>query len=431
MVAGNPTARQSRRALLRFLLGSPLFLAARPVRALEDLLAAAAECAPGLADAVEVIASPADAINVFDFRAAAEERLSPAHWAFLATGVDHEVGLRANRAGFARFGLRPRRLVDVRDLDTRTEILGTKLACPIALAPAGGQRAFHPQGEVAVARAAKARDHLMILSTGSHQPLHDVVEARGAPIWFQLYTPGAWPITRWQLRRAEEAGCPVVVLTVDLPGFGSQDRLRRFRGPGNPFRSRDDPACYACHGSTRRVAQGLRLMTSLGLDPLELASDAFTLDWDYVDRIRDATSMKLVLKGILTHEDARLCVEHGVDGLVVSNHGARQMDNALSTVEVLPGIVRAVDGRIPILIDGGFRRGTDFFTALALGASAVCVGRPYLWGLSAFGQEGVEAVLALLRTELETVMRHMGTRDRTSITAAHVQALAPGLLPIP
>jgi isopentenyl diphosphate isomerase/L-lactate dehydrogenase-like FMN-dependent dehydrogenase len=294
----------------------------------------------------------------------------------------------------------------------------------VALAPAGAQRVFYAEGEVAVARAAKTRDCLQILSIASSAPLEEVTEARGAPIWFQLYTPGVWPVTRWQLRRAEDAGCPVVVLTVDLPGFGSQDRLRRFRGPGYPFRSKDDPACYSCHRG-RVWGRATRLMSALGFDPLELASDAFTLDWDFVDRIRDATSMKLVLKGILTHEDARLAVEHGIDGIVVSNHGARQMDNALSTIEVLPEISRAVDGRIPILIDSGFRRGTDFFTALALGASAVCIGRPYLWGLAAFGQEGVEAVLAIVRTEFETIMRHMGTRDIESITGAFVRALPP------
>lgn len=418
------TARASRRALLRFLLGSPLLVAAHPVQALEELAGVAADCAPGLADAVELIASPADAINVFDFRGVAEARLSPAHWAFLATGVDHERGVVANREGFSKFGLRPRRLVDVRDLDTRTTLLGTDLACPIALAPAGALGAFHAEGELAVARAARARDHLMILSTGSSVPPEDVDRARGRPTWFQLYTPGVWQVTRWQLRRAEDAGCPVVVLTVDLPGFGSQDRLRRFYGPGYPFRSKEDPSCYACHDG-RSWGRATRLISKLGVDPLELASDAFTLDWDYVDRIRDATSMKLVLKGIQTHEDARLCVEHGVDGIVVSNHGARQLDNPMSTIEVLPEISRAVEGRIPILIDSGFRRGTDTFTALALGASAVCIGRPYCWGLAAFGQEGVEAVLSIVRTELETVMRQMGTPDLASIDASRVQLLAP------
>lgn len=411
---------RSRRALLRFLLGSPLLLAARPMAAAQELLEAVAQCEPDLSPVGELITSPKEAINVFDFQAVAKQTLSPGHYAYLATGVDHERGLHANRAGFGRFALRPRRLVDVTGLDTTTEVLGTKLSCPIALAPAGMQTAFHPEGEVAVARAAKATDQLQILSTGSAKSLDQVIDARGEPVWFMLATPRLWPVTRLQLRHAEEAGCPVVVLTIDYVGFGSQDRLRRLRGPGDPFRARENNLCRSCHGASETSQIG-RILTALGQDPLEVASDLFTLDWDYVDRIRDATSMKLVLKGILTREDASLAVEHGVDGLIVSNHGARQMDNSISTIEVLPEIVSAVDGRIPVLIDSGFRRGTDVFTALALGASAVCIGRPYLWGLSAFGQAGVEGALTVIRREFETVMRHMGTRDVASITADFVQ----------
>lgn len=419
MTSSEPTSA-SRRALLRFLLGSPLLLAARPTSAAVELVEAISRCEPDLSPAGELIVSPAEAINVFDFRAVAKQTLSPGHYAYLATGVDHERGLHANRAGFGRFGLRPRRMVDVSELDTTTEILGTRLSCPIALAPAGMQTAFHPEGEVAVARAAKTTDQLQILSTASAKSLDQVLEARGAPVWFMLVTPRLWPVTRLQIKHAEEAGCTVVVLTVDYVGFGSQDRLRRFRGPGDPFPSTESHECQSCHGPSTSGRIG-RIVTAFGQDPLELASDTLTLDWDYVDRIRDATSMKLVLKGILTHEDASLAVEHGVDGIIVSNHGARQMDNALSTIEVLPEIVRAVTGRIPVMIDSGFRRGTDVFTALALGASAICIGRPYLWGLAAFGEAGVEGVLRVLRREFETVMRHMGTRDVASITQDFVQ----------
>jgi isopentenyl diphosphate isomerase/L-lactate dehydrogenase-like FMN-dependent dehydrogenase len=283
------------------------------------------------------------------------------------------------------------------------------------------QTVFHPEGEVAVARAAKTAGQLQILSTASARSLDQVIEARGDPVWFMLLTPRLWPLTRLQIERAERAGCPVAVLTVDYVGFGSQDRLRRFRGPGDPFPTRENSECRSCHGPSTSGRVG-RLLTAFGQDPLEIASDALTLDWDYVDRIRDSTSMKLVLKGILTREDASLAVEHGVDGLIVSNHGARQIDNALSTIEVLPEIVAAVAGRIPVMIDSGFRRGTDVFTALALGASAICIGRPYLWGLAAFGERGVAGVLRVLRRELETVMRHMGTPDVPSITRDFVQA---------
>ena len=396
----------TRRSLLRFALGSPLLLAPRPVEALEWLLAAAG-AEPG-----DVIARAAEAVNVFDFREVAERKLNPGHWAYLSLGAEQEVTLRANRAGFERYGLRPRRLVDVTELDTSREILGTRLSSPVVLAPAGSQKAYHAEGELAVARAARARDHLQILSTGSSTPLEEVAAARGAPIWFQLYTPRVMPFTRLQLRDAEQAGCPVVVLTVDQVGLGAnRDRIHRFRRIENPD-------CRSCHQSWVDDA-----LHAVGIDPLDWVRDLMVLDWEFVDRIRDATAMKLVIKGIMTHEDARLCVEHGVDGIVVSNHGGRAEDVGISTVEVLSEIVEAVDGAIPVLVDSGFRRGSDFFKALALGASAICIGRPYLWGLAAFGQEGVEAVLGLLRAELETLMREMGTPSLAAITPTHVRSI--------
>jgi isopentenyl diphosphate isomerase/L-lactate dehydrogenase-like FMN-dependent dehydrogenase len=195
------------------------------------------------------------------------------------------------------------------------------------------------------------------------------------------------------------------------------------------FRMADNPECQPCHasaaGSLLRGAE--RVAGAMGIDARGMLAESMMLDWGVVDRIRDATSMKLVVKGILTHEDASLCVEHGVDAIVVSNHGGRAEDNGRATIEALPEIARAVSGRIPILVDSGFRRGSDVFKALALGASAVCVGRPYVWGLAAFGQEGVEAVLALLRRELETIMRQMGAPSLAAITPDMV--LSPGAAP--
>jgi len=417
----------SRRSLLRFLLTSPLLLCARPVAAFEQLLAAVGEGAARADEVREIIAAASDAIDVFDFEPVAERNLSPAHYTYLSMGVQHEVTLRANRSAFDGFQLRPRRLVDVRDPDTSSEILGTSLSCPIVLAPAGSQKTFHPEGELAVARAARRGDHLQILSTGTSTPIEDVVEARGAPIWFQLYTAGVWPATRMQLRGAEEAGCPAVVLTVDMmaTAFGqNRDRIRRYRRA-------DNAECQSCHQSAMddMVRGAIKVADAVGFDLERRLDDLMILDWDYVDRIRDATSMKLLLKGILTREDARLCIEHGVDGIIVSNHGGRAEDSGLATIDALPAIAEEVAGRIPVLIDSGFRRGTDFFKALALGADAVCVGRPYLWGLAAFGQEGVEAVLEILRSELEVIMRGMGTPDLASITAAHVRLASPACEP--
>ena len=402
-------ARYARREFLRFVAGSPLLLSLAPAAAAERLLTA-------VASEAEPITSAADAINVFDFESAAERKLLPAHFTYLSMGVQDEFTLLANREAFGQIQLRPRRLVDVRNLDTSTEILGTKLSNPLILAPAGSQKAFHPDGELAVARAAKRKNHLQILSTGSSMDIQDVIKARSAPIWFQLYTSRHWPISWLQLREAEDAGCPVVVLTVDQVGLGrNRDSLRRYRRPYNP-------ECQTCHESLgEKVERGA---DALGLDLRDMIQNSMILDWEVVDRIRGETSMKFVIKGILTPEDARLCVEHGVDGIVVSNHGGRAEDSGLASIEALPEVVEAVQGRIPILVDSGFRRGADIFKAIALGASAVCIGRPYLWGLAAFGQEGVEAVLEILRREFETIMIEMGTPTLSKITSAHVRVRA-------
>jgi isopentenyl diphosphate isomerase/L-lactate dehydrogenase-like FMN-dependent dehydrogenase len=395
----------TRRELLRFLLASPLFM-----------LAGAARSDEGGANAQELIASANDAINVFDFRGVAERALSPAHFAYLSMGVEHEITLNANRAAFARIALRPRRLVDVRSLDTTTEILGTRLSCPIVLAPVGSQRMYHAEAEVAVARAARRRDHVQILSMGSSASLDEVIAARGAPVWCQLYAQRLWPVTKHFLKMAEAAGCPAVVLTVDIVGLPTgRERIERFRRAENP-------ECQSCHASAaeRLLRDGESVAGALGIDARGMLARSMMLDWAFVDRIRDATSLKLIVKGILTSEDAHLCVEHGIDGIIVSNHGGRAEDSGRATIQALPEIVTAVSGRIPVLVDSGFRRGTDVFKALALGASAICVGRPYLWGLAAFGQDGVEAVLKILRRELETIMRQMGTPTLSAITPERV-----------
>jgi 4-hydroxymandelate oxidase len=422
-------ATVARREFLRFLAGSPLLLSTLPAAAFDTMLSAplgtmlSAGTDPMLSadsgnDAVarELLAAAADAVNVFDFEPVAKQKLSPAHYTYLSMGIQDEFTLKANREAFGNYQLRPRRLMDVRELDTTTEVLGQKLSSPIMLCPAGSQKAFHPEGELAVARAARRRDLVQILSTSTSTPIREVAEARGAPVWFQLYTPRHWTVTSRQIREAEEAGSPVVVLTVDQIGLGrNRDALSRYR-------RRQNAECKTCHQSLSEKFQ--RGTDALGIDLRDWIQDSMILDWDVVDRIRDGTSMKLVIKGILTHEDARLCVEHGVDGVVVSNHGGRAEDSGLASIEALPEIVAAIGGRIPILVDSGFRRGTDIFKALALGASAVCIGRPYLWGLAAFGEEGVDAVLTILRREVETIMTEMGTVNIDSITSEHVSRSA-------
>jgi isopentenyl diphosphate isomerase/L-lactate dehydrogenase-like FMN-dependent dehydrogenase len=408
---------ESRRRFLRFLAGSPLLAymgwpdRVSAVAQLENTNRRIGE----LRRAGELISSPDEAINVFDLEAVAEKNLPPAHWGYMATGVDDDATLRANREGFTKFYVRPRRLVDVRNIDMSTEVLGTKMKTPIVIAPTGSQKAFHAEGEVAVARAARPGNHLQILSTVTTSSVEEVTEARGAPIWYQLYPTSRWSIAKGLLKRAEAAGCPVVCLTVDLP-TSNRETVRRFA-------RQDDRDCSVCHQpSLEGFVQRKPMFDGLDVAGLEFDDlDAQGLTWDFLKRLRDETSMKVVVKGVVTHEDAQRCVEYGADALIVSNHGGRAEGRGRGTIESLPEVVEAVADRIPVLVDGGFRRGTDVFTALALGASAICIGRPYLWGLGAFGQPGVERVLELLRAELEIAMKQAGTTSIGAITSSYVK----------
>jgi isopentenyl diphosphate isomerase/L-lactate dehydrogenase-like FMN-dependent dehydrogenase len=385
----------SRRAFVRYLASSPALLAFARTRAqdINDLYA------PELVSAVE------EAINVFDFHEVAKRTLMPGHYTYMALGTDDGGTLRANRAGFDKFQIRVRRLVDGSNVDTSTEIFGERYPVPILIAPCGAQKAFHPEGEAAVARAAGVKGVEQILSTVSSVPVEDVNEARGRPVWFQLYTSPVWSETLMRVRRAEDAGCPVLALTVDLPA-SNREALARFRRDSNP-------ECQACHAADAGVIPPLPMVGS------GQVGTGF-LDWAYVDRLREATTMKILIKGIVTAEDAYLAVDRGVDGIIVSNHGGRSEDSGRGTIEALPEVVDAIDGRIPVIVDSGFRRGTDIFKALAIGADAVAIGRPYLWGLSAFGQAGVETVLDILARELEIVMRQAGTPNVDAIGRAHI-----------
>lgn len=386
---------ESRREFLRFLAASPWL----------------AQAGIGFAQDTSPITDPKNAINVFDFQEAAKATLPIAHYGYLATGTNDDGTVRANRAGFDKFQLRVRRLVDISHIDTSIELMGTKWETPIIIAPTGSQKAFHPEGEVAVARAARAQGHLQILSTVTTSSVEEVTEARGAPIWYQLYPTTEWSITKQLLSRAEGAGCPVVVLTVDLQGGSNRETAERAS-------RNDDRQCDVCHAEGGYYD---RKPMFDGVDTSPITSqEPPTMTWDYARKVQDATPMKLFIKGIVTAEDAVLCVDNGIDGIVVSNHGGRAEASNRSTIECLPEIVAAVRGRIPVIIDGGFRRGTDIFKALALGADAIAIGRPYLWGLGAFGQPGVETVLSILRAELEMVMRQAGTTSIQAITREYV-----------
>ncbi|HYM04346.1 MAG TPA: alpha-hydroxy acid oxidase [Stellaceae bacterium] len=403
----------SRRRLLRWLAASPLL--ASPLASAFGAEGLAPRPRPGdpmtwaPLDPDAVVASPADAVNVFDFEPACRRNTPPAHFGYMASGIDDEVTLRANREGFLKFQLRPRRLRDVSKVDMSVELLGATYDTPIVLAPTGGNMFMHPDGEVAVARAARPGNHLQIVSAVANYSVEDVTGARGAPIWFQLYVSPDWNIGLALAKRAEDAGCPVIVVTVDRVAGRNQETLFRLR-------REDKRDCAACHGST--LAERFQRRHNYdGLDLSGLKSgESSNLTWDFLEQLRAKTKMRILLKGIVTDEDARLAVENGADGIIVSNHGGRGEDSGRSTIDALPEIAEAVGGRVPVLIDSGFRRGTDIVKALALGAQAVCVGRPYLWGLGAFGQPGVERVLELLRTELKTAMQQCGVKNLKEIT---------------
>jgi 4-hydroxymandelate oxidase len=394
-----------RRRFLKFLAGSPL-LAALPE------FGSAAEQNP------DVITAPKDAINVMDFEAAARLALPPAHYGYMATGVDDDATLKANREGFQRIQLRPRRLVDITHADLRVEIFGTTWDTPIVLAPVGNQKAFHSEGELPVARAARAKRTLQILSTSTNSSVEEVSETLGRPVWYQLYPTSRWEITEKLVRRAEAAGCPVLVLTVDTQAGRHTETLDRFK-------RMDNRQCVVCHG-TKPGDFFRRKPMFEGIDMTGISTSNLALTWKHVRMLKNLTRMKLLIKGIETREDAQLCLENGVDGIIVSNHGGRAEESGRGTIECLPEVVAAVDGRIPVLVDGGFRRGTDIFKALALGARAVGIGRPYVWGLAAFGQAGVERVLDLLRLELQLVMKQCGTRSIAEIGRSAVMMKMDG-----
>lgn len=388
----------NRRALLKFLAASPL-------------LGSMAAAQRALADE-SVIASAAEGIDVFDFEAAARKILPPAHWGYLSSGVDGDVTLRANSAAYARWQLKPRRFVDVSKMDLSTEVFGTKMASPIILSPIGSQRAFHPMGEVEVAKAAKSRNALQVLSTVASFPLETVIETRGAPVWMQLYTTNKPEAMAQIVKRAEKAGCPVIAVTVDTPAGRNTATASRLR--------RDDTrVCGNCHvvGPSGNPAPNLALKPMFaGIDTQGLGQTSASLTWDFIKRLRDLTTMKIVIKGLETEEDAALAVQHGANGIMVSNHGGRSIESGRGTIESLPEVVRGAGGKVPVLLDGGVRRGTDVYKALALGASAVGIGRPQVWGLASFGQAGVERVLDILNMELRYAMAGCGARNVREIT---------------
>ena len=418
---GDPTLRaNSRRDFLRMLAATP----ALPYLTLSPAIVSAFGQEPfrESPEVAKVISSPSEAMTVFDLEAAARKKQHYGHVAFLA-GTEDEGTYRANRGGFDVYQLRVRRLVDINKIDMSLSLFGLKLLTPVILCPCGSIGGLHPDGEIEVARGAKARGQEFAYSTAASKSIEDVVAAKGGPVWFQLYRSPDWNMTLAMIKRAEASGSQILAWTVDSQGGGKRSVLARARRQDRQF-------CGGCH-TLNPNDQGIEgigggnfistkpMYRTKPLGPPKLEGAAAT--WEYVKRLKDATTMKVVLKGIVTREDAELAVEFGADGVWISNHGGRMENSLRSTIECVPEVVAGVAGRVPVIVDGGFRTGTDIFKALALGADVVGVGRPYLYGLGSFGKEGVETVMDILDSELTMVMRQAGTPSLAHITSNHVQ----------
>jgi (S)-2-hydroxy-acid oxidase len=365
-----------------------------------DVLAVRREADPRLAAVV----------NLLDFEAIARDRMAHSAYDYVAGGAGDEWSLGRNLAAWREHPLRPRVLVDVSTVDAATTMLRVPVSMPVGIAPTASHGLAHPDAELATARAAATAGVPFILSTMSTYSIEDVAAAAPeATRWFQLYTQPDPAISRRLVERAEEAGFRAIVVTVDLPVLGNRERDVR-----NEF-DLDVPRGNFAQADTDRSAE-----VRVGDLPLLGADRHTNLRWEDLAGIRSWTSLPIVLKGILTGEDARLAVEHGADAVVVSNHGARQLDGVPAPLDVLEEVIAAVGGRTEVWVDGGVRRGIDIVVALALGARGVLLGRPVFYALAAGGQAGVELALGLLRTEFELALTLVGARTVDDIGRAHV-----------
>lgn len=422
----------TRRAFLQYLAASPLLGAGASWAAegeYEPLKGPRLSGAAGRAadpmiwkpyDPTYLLKRPEDALDVFEFEPVAHSKVPGAHFGFLATGADDEGSLRANRQDIAKFGVRPRRLMDVTQADPSVNIFGQKWASPFFLCPIGSQKMYHPEGEIAGARASGKKGIMQVLSTYANCTIGEARDARGgAPLILQLYQQQTFDITKAVVQRAEREGALAVMVTVDSVSGRKDMTFERA--------ARDDTRlCTSCHevagGNPKRPRIVAKSRPQLSEIPPKMWEDTTreALTWEYLKRLRDVTKLPIYAKGLMSPEDGALSVKHGLNGVYISNHGARAEDTSTSTISVLPDMVAAVKGKIPIFIDGGFRRGMDVLKALAMGATAVGVGRPYVWGLAAFGEPGVAKVLDLLNAEFVAAMQQAG--------AKRVADLNPGLI---
>jgi 4-hydroxymandelate oxidase len=329
----------------------------------------------------------ADLVCLNDFEQIARSRMSEMAWEYLSCGAADEVSLKWNCSAFEKIRLKPRVLVDVSSIDTKCEVLGQQLSYPILCAPVGLQKLYHPEGELAAARGAAAADAIYTISSYSTTRLEEIMQAATGPAWLQVYLQPDREFTRDFVQQAERLGCNAICVTVDLPVIGVRNRMERAR-----FQV---PAELTVH----------HMMENFTGSPVT---------WKDIEWLRSITRLPVLLKGIIDPDDAERAVENGAAGIIVSNHGARDLDSTPATIDVLPLISERIAARIPVLMDGGIRRGTDVLKAIALGAKAVLIGRPFCYGLAAGGSAGVTRVINILRKEFEIAMSLTG---RTSVDA--------------
>lgn len=351
-------------------------------------------------------------LNLNDFEILAEEKISSSAFDYYRGGADEEITLRENISAFKKIFLKYRVLRDVSSVNLSTHILGTKISMPILIAPTAFHKMSHPDGEIAVAKAASAEDTIMILSTLSNSDMEEVIRANGKNVWFQLYVYKDREITRDLIQRAKNAGMKAIVLTVDAPYIGQREKDVR-----NKFTLPEHLSVKNLLPVSREKFpvsdnSGLAEYVSKHLDP--------SLSWKDIDWIKSVSDLPLIIKGIGCKEDALISADCGVEGIVVSNHGGRQLDTCRATINVLPEVADALGGKTEILIDGGIRRGTDVFKALALGAKAVLIGRPVIWGLAYNGEQGVRDVLNILRKEISLAMALCGTNSINEIDSSFI-----------
>lgn len=406
-----------RRGFLSFLAASPILaFAGLTSRWVEDLMATpfAAQDTTALGPQNDsIIKSVKEALSVFDFDAAARSSLSPAHYSVLTEGSFNNETVRANREGFLKYQIHMRRLTGINKVDQSVRFFGVNWESPIFISPVGRINMFYPDGAAVVARAAKATHTLQILAASPQilsepRGIEDVNAARGEPVWVDV--SGGRP-DQSLVRRIEATGCPTLVWAVDSTEGGNQVPAKSLQHArvANLDQAADS-RCNGCHDSLPRVSR-IEATTPMdvigavgGVSMASFSTASRAPSWEDINRVKDMTRMKLVLKGIETREDAALAVQHGADAIIVSNHGGHEDASGRGTIECLPEVLAGAAGKIPVFIDGGFRSGADVFKALALGATAVGIGRPHIWGLASFGQEGVETVIELLRRELQVVM---------------------------